>query len=183
MGAFFLDTTGFANGVHTIWWIAYDNEARGTGSAPGTSRSPTRADRPRPRRRNAGRGATALPISFSPVLVKTGYDLNAEFLPRYPDAEGIVRIEIPEVNRVEIELGDDPEAARSNRAQRDSAAIDHRERAQSSSRRLDPRPPHRPLLLDAGAGIPGDYDLVFLINDKSRIIRKIPFKVTIKPKY
>ena len=31
VGAFFLDTTAFANGVHTIWWIAYDDNGDGDG--------------------------------------------------------------------------------------------------------------------------------------------------------
>ena len=31
VGAFFLDTTGYANGVHSIFWIAYDDLGRGDG--------------------------------------------------------------------------------------------------------------------------------------------------------
>ena len=56
-------------------------------------------------------------------MVKTGFDLNAEFLPRYPDEEGIVRIEIPEVNRVEIDLGGGPESSALVPGGRVSAAI------------------------------------------------------------
>ena len=31
VGAFFLDTTQYANGIHTIWWIAYDDLGQGDG--------------------------------------------------------------------------------------------------------------------------------------------------------
>ncbi len=120
VGAFFIDTTGYANGVHTIHWIAYDDLGRGEGigsrffsilnenGAPGP---PPEAEIPAERKEVPSDYAT-LPRSIKPVRIRTGFDLNAEFQPRLPDKNGRVRIEIPEVNRLEIDFGgDDPEAA------------------------------------------------------------------------
>ena len=109
VGAFFLDTTKYANGVHTIAWSVTDDLGRidGIGSRyfnivnPGAS--PENAPALKARATNAP-DLSVLPISSRPVLVKTDDGLEASFQPRFPDADGILRIAIPEVNRVELDL-------------------------------------------------------------------------------
>jgi hypothetical protein len=44
-------------------------------------------------------------VSFEPVAVRRGYELEAEPEVIHPDPYGVVSIEIPEVERVEVHLG------------------------------------------------------------------------------
>jgi hypothetical protein len=116
VGYYYLDTTAYANGVHTIAWSVVDNGGNATGIGSrfftifnsGTGAANMQA--------NAGGtfinlGAPlswahviSLPVSFEPVAVRKGY--AAEAVPEviHPDPYGVVTIEIPEVERVEIDL-------------------------------------------------------------------------------
>ncbi len=185
VGAFFLDTTGYANGVHTIWWIAYDNDGQGDGigsryfsiANTGGSQEPARAAQ-----EAADTEPSSLPVSFSPVLVKTGYDLIADFLPRYPDAKGVIRIEIPEVNRVEIELGEGADAAafKPGRARFSGRMVVGKElRPLPIGSTLDSRTGRFSWM--PGPGFLGDYRLLF-IQDGEGIRRGMTVVVRIRPK-
>ena len=73
VGAFYLDTTGFANGVHTIWWIAYDDEGQGDGigSRYFTINNTGGSPEPGGRRRNRRRGTL---LSAALLLAGHGQD-------------------------------------------------------------------------------------------------------------
>jgi YVTN family beta-propeller protein len=117
VGAYFLDTTKYPNGVHTIWWIAFDDAGQGdgigsryfnivnTGSSPGamisdvasvglTGETLSQMDKP-----------ASLPRSHLPIRVGTGLRLKDELRELFAEADGVYRVEIPEVDRVVIELG------------------------------------------------------------------------------
>jgi hypothetical protein len=117
VGVFSLDTTAYANGVHTIAWSVTDNQGAtdGIGSrffnvvntgAPGVAATEETA--------------SSLPLAFtrvselsgiaadlqSPILVITGFDLRRALVPTSPDPEGRRIVEIEELGRVELHVGD-----------------------------------------------------------------------------
>jgi hypothetical protein len=117
VGAYFLDTTRYENGVHTIFWIAYDDAEAGDGIGSryfnilNTSGAPVTPDPSREIQNSLipskigdlGR----IPAVYLPVRVNTGFDLKAAPGEILPDRNGVYHIEIQEINRVEIDLGDE----------------------------------------------------------------------------
>jgi len=106
------------------FWIAYDDAARGRiGSRYFTIANgeriiePAPATEQAPGRSTGGAGVARVgfldvPLFFGPVRVKTGYDLGRRIPAPAAGRDGIHRIDIPELNRVEIELGDEPAGSR-----------------------------------------------------------------------
>jgi YVTN family beta-propeller protein len=186
VGAYFLNTTGFANGVHTIWWVAYDDQGQGDGIGSRYFNIANTGGSPEPETEPPSipsRGLSALPISFEPIRIKTGYDRDSEFEPRLPDADGILRVEIPEVSRVEIDLGNGAEAPALSPG-----------RPRFSGHMIvgdEPRPLPIGSTLDRrtgrfswmpGPGFVGTYDLVFIRHDGTGAAAKVPLRITITPK-
>ncbi len=189
VGAFFLDTTQYANGIHTIWWMATDNQSQwdGIGSrffmidnAGGSPQPGLSLDLPRP----SAAALAALPHSFAPLRVKIGFDPGAEFAPVFPDKDGVARVEIREVSRVEIELGEEARGAG---------------RIQTSRPRFSGCLPVgndlRPLPIGStlnqrtgrfswmpGPGFLGTYGLTFLKDDGKGGTGRILIEITILPK-
>ncbi len=108
VGYYYLDTVKYANGVHTIAWTVADNggNADGIGSRyfsiqnTGTDLS-----------RRSDHAWSSVSASWSPVSdqygtvrVKKGFNADIEANEIYPDEEGVSHIEIPELERVEIQL-------------------------------------------------------------------------------
>jgi len=188
VGAYILDTTAYENGVHTIFWIATDNAgaADGIGSryfnivnAGGAEKREEAAAWNLP----AWDEICSLALWLEPISVKTGFNLRAEPESLFPDEQGTYHVEIPEVNRIEIDL--------------------------ANARKLE-RPPARPSCwlgflrvgeelrplpigstFDArsgrfywmpGPGFLGSYDLVFTEQAPSGLKKRIQVAVTIKPK-
>jgi hypothetical protein len=111
VGYFYLDTTRYKNGVHAIAWSVKDNAGNedGIGSRYFTIRN-TGADQ-----RYRGRNTACLfrePVSqipvdyFKPVGIKKGYHLNKEPEILFPDEEGNIRIQIKELQCLEIHFPD-----------------------------------------------------------------------------
>jgi hypothetical protein len=118
VGYFYLDTTAYTDGVHTIAWSAMDSAGNsdGIGSRYFTIRNNASKTSARslaytvPGAHNGpGRPAadlSRLPMDRrSPVHVKTGYSRNARPKTLYPDLRsGVVNIEIHAMERLEIHL-------------------------------------------------------------------------------
>ena len=113
-GYFYLDTTAYENGVHTIHWTAADNAGNtdGIGSRyftifnPGVS-SVASGQSPGVSGQGSVVSDELLRLSVndsSPVGVIKGFNRNAKPLKNYPDENGIITIEIKELERVEIHL-------------------------------------------------------------------------------
>jgi len=116
-GYFYIDTTAYDNGVHTIQWTARDtgNDADGIGSryftisnTSGSSNSGKQTYKAKPKNliHNPSQ-IMALPDDYSlPVRVKHGYDedVMADLAP--VDEQGMNRVVIREMERVEIHLSD-----------------------------------------------------------------------------
>ena len=107
---FNFDTTTYADGVHTIYWTARDNAGNtdGIGSryltiqntggsrAKSASTPVVRFDLPQ---------ISQLPVDFSnPIRVKRGYGKHIEPRIITPNDKGITRINIKELERIEIQL-------------------------------------------------------------------------------
>jgi Tol biopolymer transport system component len=133
VGYYYLDTTAYANRVHTIAWSVVDSGGNVTGigsrfftifnSGTATAGVPgegvgTEFSGLQGEERNRYRvpvfrlhtplswaHAISLPVSFEPVAVRRGYAVDAEPELIYPDSYGVMTIEIPEVERVEVHLG------------------------------------------------------------------------------
>jgi hypothetical protein len=98
-GYFYLDTTAYANGIHTIQWVVTDSAGNtdGIGSRYFTIQNP---------------GSNTSPGSFSheyvigddPVEMIKGYSNHGRRQEIYPDENGVIVVEIKEMERIEIHL-------------------------------------------------------------------------------
>jgi hypothetical protein len=120
VGYFYLDTTAYADGVHTIAWSVEDDagNADGIGSRYFSVRSSNSRKAESRAHSSTGSGNSSwlshpggtpdisnIPIdSSSSVLVKRGYNTHAVPIESRPDADGIITIEIQELERIEIRL-------------------------------------------------------------------------------
>jgi Leucine-rich repeat (LRR) protein len=117
-GYFYLDTTTYENGVHTIQWTATDDAGNtdGIGSRYftieniGTSSQQTLVTGKKSstisHRLLGNKRLSAIPINYhEPVLIKKGYQPGAKINDIYPDENGIIKVEIMELERLEINLG------------------------------------------------------------------------------
>jgi hypothetical protein len=96
IGFFYIDTTKFANGLHTISWVVYDNAARGDGIG---SRYFNVLN-------NVG---TAAPQDPEPVAAigntYRGPLLNDEPMRQVKAADGTVSVTVEELGRIELPVG------------------------------------------------------------------------------
>jgi hypothetical protein len=108
---FDFDTTTYTNGVHTIMWIATDDggNADGIGSRYFSIQN---AGAKVQQSLLTGRGSleyndlSRIPVDdSSPVEVIKGFHRDVEPFESYPDANGMIRIEIKELERVEVRFG------------------------------------------------------------------------------
>jgi hypothetical protein len=112
-----IDTTKYSNGVHTIVWSATDSAGVNNGfgsryftiqnSGSGTQAEMVEFDRQEPNRRL--READADSLSFNPrysAYVRRGFDKDSMPETVYPDMEGRLRIDIRELERVEVNFAD-----------------------------------------------------------------------------
>ena len=129
VGAYFLDTTKYANGVHAIAWVAFDDEGEGDGigsryfqivnvaaasSDHLSHREPLGAamrleESSRALSWISSTPATVedvlnLPVSFFPLSVLRGFDPKRPTEQVFPDLTGISRIELEEVELLELDL-------------------------------------------------------------------------------
>ena len=100
VGYFYMDTTTLTNGIHTISWVATDNQGRVDGIG---SRYFNVA--------NSG-GSTASPAGTPPesngmqgVFLRKGYELNLPAQRLKPNGRGSYRIEMEELDRIELQAG------------------------------------------------------------------------------
>ncbi|MCP4148650.1 MAG: BACON domain-containing protein, partial [bacterium] len=104
MGYYYLDTTVYANGLHTIAWIVTDDAGNSAGigsryfkivNAENDTAAPTYSS-------SGGMSTQSLGISSSPVLVAKGLGGYVQTL--LPNAAGIINVDIKGNERVEVNL-------------------------------------------------------------------------------
>ncbi|NIM16942.1 MAG: hypothetical protein GTO45_33660 [Candidatus Aminicenantes bacterium] len=114
VGYFYLDTTAYENGVHTIQWTASDDAGNTDGIG---SRYFTIQNAGESKVQGAGGSVYReqaclfrdsirdIPIDYSsPIRIRKGYNNNLEPQIVYPDEDGTLYIEIKELERLEIHL-------------------------------------------------------------------------------
>ncbi|MGD2087347.1 MAG: Ig-like domain-containing protein [Candidatus Aminicenantes bacterium] len=110
-GYFYLDTTQYANGVHTLQWTATDDGGNtdGIGSRYFTIQNTTN------NARVMGRGPGDLPPCLNPHVdeqndypfrILKGYSYEDYPQPIYPEENGVIEVKIKELERVEIHLSE-----------------------------------------------------------------------------
>jgi len=187
VGAYFLDTTKYPNGVHTIAWVATDDEgaADGIGSryfnimntgttaneikTVGSTIIPDFAES-LPKMDSLG----MLPVSFDPVSMKRGFDLSAPAEMIEPDRYGVIRTEIREVERLELGFG-------KGMVFKGYLVMGDELRGLPVGSALDTKKGTFSWL--PGPGFLGTYNLIFVQKDGFGIGRRIPVAVTIRPKF
>ncbi len=198
VGAFFLNTTTFANGIHSIFWIAFDDMGRGEGigsryfsivnlgGSPAPAGRPAEAVDPAPRRVPLSlQMLRAIPRPFVPVSARRGFDLNAPTGIALPDDAGAYRIEIAEVELLQVDLGfvnepDAPAAAGSGPASyRGFEVVKGELRSLPIGSTLDPSTGRFSWL--PGPGFLGSYQLVF-VETVAGSRRSFPVEIVVKAK-
>jgi len=105
-GHYYLDTTLYANGIHTISWSVTDDAGNSDGIGSryfeifndlSASSTQSMASFPKKTCKNAV-------LSSSPVLLKRGYHINGTPRVLLPDENGIINLKIKQAERIEIDL-------------------------------------------------------------------------------
>ena len=115
-----------------------------------------------------------LPLSFEPRKLKRGFAQRAEPEIIQPDHDGTIRLEMREVERIEIDLG-------KGKIYRGHLIVGDNLRPLPIGSTLDQLKGTFSWM--PGPGFLGTYDLVFARTDEFGITRRIPIKVMIKPKF
>jgi hypothetical protein len=119
VGYFYLDTTAYADGFHTIQWTAADSGGNtdGIGSRYFTIRNSSQSAKSTVRDQGIRGGGPlrppisggTIPIDYStPVGIKKGYNKNIEPQIIYPDENGNINMEIRELERLAVTLENAP---------------------------------------------------------------------------
>jgi hypothetical protein len=181
-GFYYLDTTLYANGVHTISWSVTDNAGNtdGIGSRYFNIMNVNNPAATSVSGFNFGYShqdkfsIEHLPAAVSPVYLKKGYKVSSDQNSYYPASDGIITIEIKEGERIEIQ----------------NTSYGYYCGYMVVGDQLKPLPVGS--FLDTGRGIfywqpgvgfIGKYRLVFIEKDKNGEFKRRHINVTIHPKY
>jgi len=119
VGYFYLDTTKYSSGVHTIGWSVTDDagSTEGIGSRYFTI-SNTGSINTQDTTLNSNTEQSDLLIKYTnrlPVRIKKGCTPGNPTLSVYPDENGLISVEIKELERIEIHFYEDTEAGQAFR--------------------------------------------------------------------
>jgi hypothetical protein len=191
-GYFYLDTTKYSNGVHTIYWTAADNigNSEGIGSryfsiqnsdyraTAGAAQNHMNSSSLKrfPDHSRTDITETVEVDNVTPVSIRKGFVVDAEFERLYPAENGDILVEIKELERLEIVLI--PPGERFTDA--DEIIVEP----------LSPLPigasldaKHGIFYWIPGAGFVGDYSFSFLVKDASGKMKQRNFHIRIDPKF
>jgi hypothetical protein len=176
-----LDTTKYPNGVHTIYWIATDDQGAAdgigsryfniinTGTAAQVSSQLISLEKT-----DSYESIMNLPVSFELRKLKRGFNLKAEPDVLQSNNYGILNVEIKELERIEVDLGN-------GGGYRGYMVVGGELRSLPIGSTLDSKKGTFSWM--PGPGFIGIYNLLFLQTDEFGITRRIPVKVTVRPKF
>ncbi|MCX6584699.1 MAG: hypothetical protein NT166_31390 [Candidatus Aminicenantes bacterium] len=187
VGYFYLDTTAYRNGVHTISWTAADSAGNtdGIGSRYFTVMNEVGSDKAE----YPGIQSSAFDIDTAflndsyrdtgPVAIRGGYSLDKPVRCVYPDASGKINIEIKELERLEIYLSVENEISGPFMGY---AKVGNRLRGLPIGSTFDGR--RGVFSWQPGPGFVGEYHFVFMekeemtgyIMQKEVIVRILPYR-------
>jgi Leucine-rich repeat (LRR) protein len=185
-GYFYLDTTAYENGVHTIQWTATDNAGNtdGIGSRYFTIQNTGGGAACTTQSAERKIGAFNVDVSRIPadysgsVILKEGFNEKKRPQAIYHDDNGIIEIEIKELERIVIQLeGTMGLAPLSNCT--GFLVIDHRFRSLPIGSTLDTK--RGVFSWQPGPGFYGTYEFIFIKADGSDR-RKVRVRIKILPK-
>jgi hypothetical protein len=184
VGNYYLDTTGYTNGVHTIAWSVRDDAGNtdGIGSrffsitnAGGASLVQGTAGRIQIHRGDESvENMMRLPVNFNALRIRKGFRKDDETKAVVPDPYGVTEILIKEVERIVIELG-------KGSGYRGYMVVGDELRPLPVGSTLDTE--NGIFYWQPGPGFIGDYNLVFVGIDEFGIKRKTQVKIRIRPKF
>jgi len=183
-GYFYLDTTMYQNGIHTIQWTAIDSGGNTDGIG---SRYFSVWNSWVGGLNVQGSKFAVDPVDIGsnyanpfPVGIRKGYKKDRPIQPIYPDDNGIITIKIKELERMEIYLCSKPDSASSN----------HFTGYLITGNRLRELPIGSTLDIDRGVfywqpgpGFIGHYHFVFVEADETGQVRRKDITVNIVPKF
>lgn len=178
VGAFLLDTTQYANGVHTIAWSVSDNVGNSDGigsrffniSNIGGSASAQREPAHRDENSSMERGYFSQETGT--LRIKRGYERSSGSKLVLPETKGTFRLDIKEVERIEVELGEGVKAG--------YLVVGEELRPLPIGSTLDVE--KEIFYWQPGPGFLGEYDFVFFKMDKGKRQNRIRLTIAIKAK-
>ncbi len=179
VGVYYLDTTAYANGTHTIEWSVRDNAGNedGVGSRyfnivnTGTSSPAGGAPVGEPAYPYIGRGR---PLA---VFSRMGYDLDAPFTAVAPNARLEKVVQVGELGRVEIRCGEGDETGGAK--YRAFQVVGEELRALPIGASFDPR--SGTLAWQIGPGFLGSFRFLLMKGDEHGLAESALVEVRIVP--
>jgi hypothetical protein len=186
---FDIDTNIFNNGIHTIQWAVADDagNADGIGSRYFTVRNQAGSREQGTRNRGnpmwlVDTTASKIPVDYSgAVEIIKGYNRNIIPSTLYPDDNGIITIEITELERVEIRLRPVvKELGAALSACTGYQLVGHQVRPFPAGADLDMK--RGIFYWQPGPGFMGNFWFIIIEKDQNMDLRKRYLKITIAPK-
>jgi len=186
-GAYFdFDTTTYSNGIHTIQWVATDNAGNADGIGSRYFSIQNLAGRPAHHTEHRGGyrrlpALSQIPIDYTgPVGIIKGYRKDVEPQQIYPDANGIINVEIKELERIKIGLFPGTIGTLPSMRWVGYQLVGSQLRALPIGSTLDVD--KGVFYWQTGPGFLGKYRLIFFVESETEILRK-DFQLTITPKF
>jgi len=182
VGAFYLDTTTYTNGVHTIAWSVVDDAGNSDGigsrfftiaNTSGSAQAEIQSHREDLRPSLSYESILNMPVNFDPIKFKRGYKQETEPEIARTNEYGLAIIQIREVERTEVALG--------NGVVTGYMIVGEELRPLPIGSTLDN---HNGLFCwQPGPGFIGEYDFVFIKTDELGMQRRMNVKINIRPKF
>jgi hypothetical protein len=183
-GYFDIDTTVYADGIHTIYWTARDSAGNmdGIGSRYFAVQNSQRAERTV--HSNAGRGGPMWPPNLvpmndpEPVEIIKGCDGDVAPQKIYPGKDGNITIKIHELQRIEMHVGA-PHAVPLRRKYAGFQVVDGRLRRLPIGSTMDME--KGIFYWQPGPGFIGEYGFMFLMRDQNGTYKSRNITINILP--
>ncbi|MFC2145870.1 hypothetical protein ACFLRT_00750 [Acidobacteriota bacterium] len=184
VGYFYLDTTAYANGVHTIAWSVRDNAGNvdGIGSRYFTIQNTGgNAGRTAQSAGHTAQSAERIAHSAEPVQIKKGYHLDSKPQRIYSGDKGSITINIKELERIEILLHEGTGGLAPLSECTGFLEVGSQLRNLPCGSSLDRK--NGVFYWQPGLGYLGEYQVIFILREKTGKLTKKFITIKINPKY
>jgi hypothetical protein len=187
VGYFYLDTTPYTNGVHTIQWTATDDAGNNDGIGSGyfliqnDSHSAQCTAHSVPNQ-TIDIDISKIPVDYSePLRMKKGYNQDVRPETRYPDENGHITIKIKELERIAIYLSEGTRGPAPLLEYTGFQVRGHQLRLLPAGSTLDTET--GVFCWQPGPAFLGQYQLVFIENGPNGEMLRKNINIKIVPKY
>jgi len=183
IGYFYLDTTPYDNGVHSIYWTAKDTGGNSDGigsryfNVQNTGGNRTHSVKPIKHKPGS---FSEIPVDYSePVTFKKGYREDNPMQTIYPDDNGNIIIEIKELQRIEVKL--DADGLMLNTGKYTGyLQVGGQLRSLPIGTTFDAK--RGIFYWQPGPGFIGDYEFVFIKEESARLLKR-NITIRIRPRF